>query len=339
VAKKNTAVEEVETATGAVAVVEQAAVVETPMPKEYSVWETRYFDPRELIVDHTQNGRRFGIKNEKVLSLKEDFLNPHIGQLQECGVYWNATAGGFQLAYGYHRQAAAAAICADGNGPDTDGCFLLRCVIVPGHSINSIMEVNLAENSDKTKTPLTPMDKAYIINRMLEAGYTQSDIARKLGYSKTLISQVKNFIDFPLKVQKLIDTGKITQAGAIELVDLKDNPDELTARVDSIINANGKVGTSAVRAARRGDSQAEADEVDSEAYNEGEEGEEAAPVKATKARRSLKEIMEFLRDYSEVEEGVDPDKTQAVLKVILRFAEGQIKEKAAQKAINRIVLE
>jgi transcriptional regulator with XRE-family HTH domain len=183
---------------------------------------------------------------------------------------------------------------------------------------------------------MSPMDKAYTISRMIEAGYSQKDIAVRLGYSKALVSQVKNFVDFPLSVQKALDIGKMTQAAAFELIPLLERPEELAEKAKELIASNGKVTTQAVRASNR-KSALETD--DAGAAGEGGEAAEAekateTPIKAAKTARSMKELMAFLRDFSEAEKGADLSPAQIALGVVLKFAEGKIKEKAAQKQLD-----
>ncbi len=344
-----------QTAVAEMAQTEEAPVL-TPMPDEYQPWETRYFDPRDLIIDHTQNGRRFGVKADKVLAMREDFLNPDIGQLQECGVYWNEAAGAFQVGLGYHRAEAALGISKDGVGPDEGGVYLLRCVILPSTGTVGVMGLNLAENSSRTRTELTPMDKAYAVSRMMENGYTQKDIAIRMGVSKALISLLKNLTDFPLKVQRDIDSGKITQAAAFELIDtFRESPDDLQKRVDEMKAASldGKIGTTDVRDSKR--KAAEEDEDGGEAEEDEDGGEETADADAgngkgkgkakgkkaaakkreAKTGRSLKEVMAFLRDWSDCEKDVVPQPGQVVLKIMLKFADGKLSDKAAYNQINK----
>ncbi len=303
--------------------------MDVPMPDGFIVWDTYLFNVNDIVIDHTQNGRRFGVRQEKVRALREDFLNPSIGQLQECGVYWNSSIAAFQLGLGYHRAAAALSITVDGVGPDDDGAFLLRCVVLPTSGVIDSMGVNLAESSPRTRTELSPMDKAYIIDRMLENGYTQKDIAIRMGYSRAIVSQAKHLTSFPLKVQKAIDQGKITQAAAFDLVEFKDTPDILQAKVDEMLSRDGNVGTAAVRASRRGG------EDDEDGGGEETEAEVQAPEPKGKTGRTLKEVMGFRRDFSDCEKDTEPLPSQTVLKIVLKFAEGKIKEKAAVNAINK----
>lgn len=307
-------------------------VTNAPIPEGFEIGGTYYINPLELQVDYTQNGRRFGVKSEKVENLSKDFLNPEMGQLQEIGIFWNPKIKAFQVVYGYHRAAAAIGISMDGTGPDEGGIFLLRCYLMSIEDASRAMGVNLAENSPKNRAELTPMDKAYTVARMLENGYKQADIAERMGVSKALVSQLKHLVDFPLKIQKAIDRGVVTQAGAFELIPLKDAPDVMQSKVDEIVASGSTVGTAAVRASRR-----------EEIIGYGEEetdGAEASDKTAKATRittRTLKEIMGFLRDFSDCEKDASPNATQQILKIVLKFIEGKVKEKAAAKAIDKVV--
>ena len=315
-----------------------AEVTLTLMPEDFQAWGTYHFDPRDLIIDHTANIRRFGVDPVKVAAMREDFLNPNMGQLQECGVYWDAIQGAFKVMFGFHRAEAALGITKDGAGPDEGGVFLLRCVVHPAGDLVAAMGVSLAENSPRTKSDMTPMDKAFTIARMLENGYQQKDIAARLGYSKALISQLKHFVDFPLATQKAIAAGKITQAAAFELIPLAENLEALAEKTKELMansGTGGKVNVSSVReAARAANGEGDGGEGDGGNTNEAGDVGDAAPAKAPRTARSMKDVMAFLRDYSDAEKGAELSPAQVALGIVLKFAEGKLKEKAAQKQLD-----
>ena len=79
--------------------------------------------------------------------------------------------------------------------------------------------MNLQENVSRQN--LSPMEEAYAIKRIMEAGKSVDEFRVALGWSKTLITQRLALLDMTLEVQDALDRDSITvmQARAINEAD------------------------------------------------------------------------------------------------------------------------
>ena len=79
--------------------------------------------------------------------------------------------------------------------------------------------MNLQENVSRQN--LSPMEEAYAIKRIIDAGKSVNEFRVALGWSKTLITQRLALLDMTLEVQDALDRDSITvmQARAINDAD------------------------------------------------------------------------------------------------------------------------
>jgi len=114
-----------------------------------------------------------------------------------------------------------------------------------------MMEVSILENLQRED--LTPIEEAQgydqIINKL---GYTQDELAKKLGKSRTYITNILRLLKLPLKVQEMVNKGKISYGHARALLGLNDedkildiatriSSDDLTVRdVEKLVKGKPK---------------------------------------------------------------------------------------------------
>ena len=87
----------------------------------------------------------------------------------------------------------------------------------------------IAYHEDALKEPWSPIAKALAFKRMREDGISLQDIAIMAGMSEDLVSKTLGLLNLPENVKMLIDDGRLTLRHGLELLRLKDKPEELTS--------------------------------------------------------------------------------------------------------------
>jgi ParB family transcriptional regulator, chromosome partitioning protein len=114
--------------------------------------------------------------------------------------------GKFGLVYGFRRLNACSSL-----GWDT-----IPASIVSADNQADLLVMNLQENVSRQS--LTPMEEAYAIKRIIDAGKDVDEFRAALGWSKTLITQRLGLLELSLEIQEALEEGKISvnQARAID---------------------------------------------------------------------------------------------------------------------------
>jgi ParB family transcriptional regulator, chromosome partitioning protein len=103
----------------------------------------------------------------------------------------------------------------------------------------SVEELALDLLTSNNGLPLTPLEKAAVVKRLLTFSWTQADIARKLGMSQTYIGNLVALIGAPAAVKEMVAKGEVSATTAIQVVkEGEDKVKELTELV-----ANGEKAT------------------------------------------------------------------------------------------------
>jgi ParB family chromosome partitioning protein len=98
------------------------------------------------------------------------------------------------------------------------------------------LEISLVENLHRED--LNPLEIAHVYQRMVEElGYTQEEIAAKVGKDRTSVTNYLRLLNLPRVVQDYLSENKITMGHARALLALE-NPDSQTALAGEIVSRN-----------------------------------------------------------------------------------------------------
>jgi ParB family chromosome partitioning protein len=98
------------------------------------------------------------------------------------------------------------------------------------------LELSLVENLHRED--LNPLEIARVYRRLVEElGYTQEDIAARVGKDRTSVTNYLRLLNLPEVIQDYLAENKITMGHARALLAL-DNPDSQVALAKDIINRN-----------------------------------------------------------------------------------------------------
>lgn len=102
-------------------------------------------------------------------------------------------------------------------------------VIVRQLPDKEVFELAIVENVQRQD--LSPLEEAYAYRRLLgEFGYTQDDLARTVGKSRSHIANLLRLLSLPEKIKNLLSEGKITMGHARSLL-AAPNPEELANQI------------------------------------------------------------------------------------------------------------
>ena len=80
------------------------------------------------------------------------------------------------------------------------------------------------------------MEEANIYTQLINAGYTQAEIAKRIGKTQCAVSNILSLLKLTKKVQKLINDGIVSASLAREL--MKDNNDDANVVESILISKN-----------------------------------------------------------------------------------------------------
>ena len=87
-----------------------------------------------------------------------------------------------------------------------------------------MMEISLLENIQRED--LTPIEEANAYNQLIKKyHYTQEDLAKQLGKSRTNITNMLRLLNLPKEVQKMVSEGKLSYSQARAILSLEDASD------------------------------------------------------------------------------------------------------------------
>lgn len=92
--------------------------------------------------------------------------------------------------------------------------------IVKNVSDDEAFEIALIENIQRED--LSPLEFALAFDKLSQRGYTHEEIAKKIGKSRSWITNVMRILNLPAKVRKWIDEGKISLGHAKVLCSVRD---------------------------------------------------------------------------------------------------------------------
>jgi len=139
----------------------------------------------------------------------------------ENGFYQNEPIAGFvarendeeivYLTAGHTRYEAAGRAIKSGAPLET-----LPMVIKPkGTSMEDLTVALITENSGR---PLTPMESAIVVKRLVGYGLDEERIAKRLGYTPKYVGDLLVLVDAPKPVRDMIATGRISSTLALQTI-------------------------------------------------------------------------------------------------------------------------
>ncbi|MEA2016168.1 MAG: ParB/RepB/Spo0J family partition protein [Actinomycetota bacterium] len=100
----------------------------------------------------------------------------------------------------------------------------------------SSLEMALIENIHRDN--LSPMEKAYTFRQLIdEFKITHSQLSKKIGKSRTVITNSMRLLSLPIEVQKLINEEKISEGHARAILSIDGDKDKI--RIANLIVKNG----------------------------------------------------------------------------------------------------
>ena len=98
---------------------------------------------------------------------------------------------------------------------------------------NTSAEIALLENLQRKN--LTPIEEAQSYKKLIDRGFTQEEIATKLGVSQSSVANKMRLLNLPKRVQDALLYGKISERHARSLLSLN-NPDLQLNLLERIVN-------------------------------------------------------------------------------------------------------
>ncbi len=153
------------------------------------------------------NGR-YSQESDDVSALAESLL---VRQLQPVGVRPIRSSGQdyVELVYGFRRWQAA--LVNARAVPD----FTLDVIVVPEGSDIEAFEANVQENLHQL--PLTAMENARNVERLIKAGKSQKYVAKVYGKSISWVSSMLQLLKLPSDVQARVDDEELSYPAALEI--------------------------------------------------------------------------------------------------------------------------
>lgn len=111
----------------------------------------------------------------------------------------------------------------------TDGHCRLRAVMLAIHegaeikTVPVVMEERFSNEADRTLSlvvrnsgkPLSEPEKARVVKRLLDFGWTKKEIREKTGFSPQRMGSLLSYLSAPVEVQKMINEGKVSYTEAV----------------------------------------------------------------------------------------------------------------------------
>lgn len=83
--------------------------------------------------------------------------------------------------------------------------------------------------------PLTAMEEARVYKKLLDMGWQQGDIAKKVGKSNGRISQILAYLEMPAAVQAQVATGAVSASLAQSVVKASETPAQASAALQEAV--------------------------------------------------------------------------------------------------------
>lgn len=160
-------------------------------------------DPRAIIVNHEENPRKdYGDLEELKNSIKENGVRD--------AVKIKNTKDGIVLVHGFRRMTAVLQLIKEG----FEVPRIPATAVSKGYSEQDSLVDHILCNSGK---PLTLLEEALTYKSLIELGYTQTEISKKIGKTQASVSNTLKLAELSKKIQNVIIKGKISSSLALEI--------------------------------------------------------------------------------------------------------------------------
>ena len=191
-------------------------------------------------IDDISNGDPKFTSNKTELAIKEIRANPYqprkefdeaslnelASSIKENGVFQpilvRRSSVGYELVAG-ERRLRASKLAGLKNIP----------AIIVDFNDQQMMEISLLENIQRKD--LTPIEQANAYNQLIEKlNYTQDQLAKRIGKSRSNVTNLLRLLNLPPEVQKLVNNGKLSYGHARALLSLSDEDKMIKLAKESI---------------------------------------------------------------------------------------------------------
>lgn len=191
-------------------------------------------------IDDISNGDPKFTSNKTELAIKEIRANPYqprkefdeaslnelANSIKENGVFQpilvRRSSVGYELVAG-ERRLRASKLAGLKNIP----------AIIVDFNDQQMMEISLLENIQRKD--LTPIEQANAYNQLIEKlNYTQDQLAKRIGKSRSNVTNLLRLLNLPPEVQKLVNNGKLSYGHARALLSLSDEDKMIKLAKESI---------------------------------------------------------------------------------------------------------
>lgn len=102
----------------------------------------------------------------------------------------------------------------------------------------------IISNSGK---PLTSMEEARVYKKLLDMGWNQTDIAKKVGKSNARVSQILDLLTMPQSVQAQVISGAVSASLAAQTVKNAETPAQASAALQAAVDSAAAAGRKKVK--------------------------------------------------------------------------------------------
>lgn len=102
----------------------------------------------------------------------------------------------------------------------------------------------IISNSGK---PLTTMEQAKVFKKLLDMGWNQADIAKKIGMSNGRVSQILDLLTMPAQVQMMVSNGNISPSLAQQTVKAAETPAKAAENLQAAVDKAASNGRNKVK--------------------------------------------------------------------------------------------
>lgn len=201
-------------------------------------WQTRFGDPdpeyiKALALDIAANGLLQSPAG-RIAGCPESVS--HSDQVQ---ILANFPEAKVQLAFGHHRLSAYRWLNDVKNTSNLEGDYSSIPVEIALYTDEQMAILAWSEN--EKRRDVTPIERAKAIEQRMESfGWTQAQVAEKLGVSRPVISNALRLLGLPEDVQTALTAGTISERVGLALVALQDIPEEILKKAEQSYNHNSK---------------------------------------------------------------------------------------------------
>jgi ParB family transcriptional regulator, chromosome partitioning protein len=193
-------------------------------------------------------------KNQPRQSFKEQSLNELAESIREFGIIQpimvrSLDGGGlYEIISGERRYKAAKML----------GLATVPCIINQNVDDISSLEMALIENIQRDD--LTPIELSHTFKQLIdEFKLTHEELSKRIGKSRTTITNSLRLLLLPLEVQKMVDEGNLSAGHARTLLSLEDKEEQIklaiqiveqdlsVRKVEGVVKNKNKTGSSEIK--------------------------------------------------------------------------------------------